>query len=256
MYNFIVNPATGRKVNINNKKGRTILINYINLLKGSGDKIFLPDIGWTRRTGIMETDMETDRETDRETDMENLQSKISTDLWEQMVKSNNYNEIIEVIDNLRDRTDLSEHFNRERTVELVTEARRNYILQLVEDNNATMLDNNRILQTGNFYPISDSPSEYVDDETVVEFKDEIYLRRVLEAIDISSEDIDHVMGAKKFIFSDMAPTRLGFNGTLKLIKPIVRENGEEYNIELYRIEDRHFKITGRILKLDLGRSGI
>ena len=47
MYSKIINPITNRKVNINNKKGKTILLNYINLLKGSGKKIFLPDIGWT-----------------------------------------------------------------------------------------------------------------------------------------------------------------------------------------------------------------
>ena len=34
MYKKIVNPETGRKVNINNKLGKKILSNYINLLRG------------------------------------------------------------------------------------------------------------------------------------------------------------------------------------------------------------------------------
>ena len=35
MYNFIVNPETGRRVNVNGKIGRKVLTNYLNQLGGS-----------------------------------------------------------------------------------------------------------------------------------------------------------------------------------------------------------------------------
>ena len=38
MYNKIVNPITGRKVNVNGKLGKKILLNYINLLRGGNGK--------------------------------------------------------------------------------------------------------------------------------------------------------------------------------------------------------------------------
>tara|TARA_B110000211_G_scaffold210528_1_gene248681 strand:- start:8409 stop:8672 length:264 start_codon:yes stop_codon:yes gene_type:complete len=34
MYSKIVNPATGRKISINSKKGKAVLKNYINIVSG------------------------------------------------------------------------------------------------------------------------------------------------------------------------------------------------------------------------------
>jgi hypothetical protein len=36
MYSKIVNPATGRKISINSKKGKAVLKNYINIVSGGG----------------------------------------------------------------------------------------------------------------------------------------------------------------------------------------------------------------------------
>ena len=44
MYKQIVNPATGRKVNVNGKLGQKVLSNYYNQIGGDGAVIKIVDI--------------------------------------------------------------------------------------------------------------------------------------------------------------------------------------------------------------------
>ena len=243
MYNFIVNPATGRKVSINNKLGKEILQKYIRLIGGSSSS--KPE---SSRQGAIRTKALKTGKKKVEIDMENLMSKIPLNLWEHIVKTNNYNEIIGIVDNLRRVSkDLYDHFTLDKCMQLIAEVRRNYILQLVEDNQAIMLDNNRILQTVDF-----DPNEWIEGETVVEFLEEEILQEKLEDTNyITEADINHVMEIRKFLFLDMQPSRNGFTGTLELVEPIVREDGELDNIVLDGVEHHYIQITGRLLKLDL-----
>ena len=44
MYNRIVNPLTNRKVNINSKLGKKIILNYLNILNGGASEVFMEDL--------------------------------------------------------------------------------------------------------------------------------------------------------------------------------------------------------------------
>ena len=243
MYNFIVNPATGRKVSINYKLGKEILQKYIRLIGGSSSSN--PE---SSRQGAVRTKALKIGKKRVEIDMENLMSKIPLNLWEHIVKTNNYNEIIGIVDKLRKvNKDFHEYFTFDKCMQLVTEVRRNYLLQLVKDNKARMLDDNTILQTVDF-----DPNEWIEGETVVEFLNEEMLQERLEDTNyITEEVINRVMEIRIFLFVDMQPSRRGFTGTLEFVEPIVREDGELDNIVLDGVEHHYIQITGRLLKLDI-----
>ena len=261
MYNSIINPITRKNVNINSKLGRKILQIYLKSIGGSSPKPESSRQGAMRNnsskkavSGIVRAFKRGRKKVD--IDMENLMSKIPLNLWEYIVKTNNYNEIIRIVDMLRRvNKDLHHHFTYERTVELVTEVRRNYILQLVEDNKAIMIDDNRILQTVDF-----DPNEWTEGETVVEFLNEEMLRRNLEEVKyITEDDIETIINIPRFLLcnifeiparteGDRMPTR---EYTLELLVPFINEHGEESQIILDDVDIDELMIIGKIVELNL-----
>ena len=261
MYNSIINPITRKNVNINSKLGRKILQIYLKSIGGSSPKPESSRQGAMRNSSSKKSVLGGTRAFKRgrkkvDIDMENLMSKIPLNLWEYIVKTNNYNEIIRIVDMLRKvNKDLHKHFTFERTVQLVTEVRRNYILQLVEDNKAIMIDDNRILQTVDF-----GPNEWTEGETVVEFLNEEMLRRNLEEVRyITEDDIETIINIPRFLLynileiparteGDRMPTR---EYTLELLVPFINAHGEESQIILDDVDIDELMIIGKIIKLNL-----
>ena len=261
MYTSIVNPISKKNVNINTKLGRKISQIYLKSIGGSSPKPESSYQGAIRNRSSKKAVLGRVRAFKRgrkkvDIDMEKLMSKITVQIWENIVKSNNHNDIIRIVDMLRRvNKDLLKHFTLEKCEEIVSEVRKNYLLQLVENNQAIIIDDNTIIVTVDF-----NPNECIINETVVEFLDQEMLRRNLEEVNyINDNDIESIINSPRFLLINLIeiPGRTDGNRmptieyTIQLLDPLIGEDGEVIDIILDDVDIDELKIIGKIVKLNL-----
>ena len=250
MYNFIVNPATGRKVNINNKLGKKILQKYIKLIGGSS-----LNFESTRKDAIRGGAGSSSKKCKKEQALDNtdkrekLLSQLPLSVWQNIIASTGYDGVKKILCTLREvNTFFKELLPLEECNKIVLEARRRHLLQLVADQKAIMIDNNRILQTVDF-----GPRNWTEGETVVEFSEKEVLQKHLEDTkNFTEEEINRVEDNIKFLLINKHPSRRSDLAiTIQLMEPIVKEDGTFENIVLERVDTCHLDIVGKLYLLNL-----
>jgi len=248
MYNFIVNPVTGRKVSINNKLGKKILQKYIRLIAG-----FSLNPGSTRQGAISGGAGPSSKYAKKEIAIDNtdkrekLLSEIPLAVWHNIIASTDYDDVKKILCTLREvNRFFKELLPLEECNKIVLEARRRHLLQLVADQEAIMLDNNRIILN---VPLHQR--KWIDGETVVEFSEKEVLQKHLEDTkNFTEEEINRAEENSKFLLIDKHPSRRSDLAiTIQLIEPIVREGGAVENIVLERVDTCHLDIVGKLILL-------
>ena len=249
MYNFIVNPATGRKVNINNKLGKKILQKYIRLIGG-----FSINPESTRKGAIRGGAGPSSKERKREQAVDNtdkrekLLSQLPLSVWQNIIASTGYDDVKKILCTLREvNTFFKELLPLDECNKIVLEARRRHLLQLVADQKAIMVDDNRIILNVPLYP-----RNWTEGETVVEFSEKEVLQQHLEDTkNFTEEEINRVEDNSKFLLINKHPSRRSdLAVTIQLMEPIVRVDGTLENIVLERVDTCHLNIVGKLYLLN------
>ena len=130
---------------------------------------------------------------------------------------------------------------------IVLEARRRHLLQLVADQKAIMVDDNRIILNVPLYP-----RNWTEGETVVEFSEKEVLQQHLEDTkNFTEEEINRVEDNSKFLLINKHPSRRSdLAVTIQLMEPIVRVDGTLENIVLERVDTCHLNIVGKLYLLN------
>ena len=247
MYNFIVNPATGRKVSINNKLGKKILQKYIRLIGGFSLNPESTCKG-TIRGGAGPSSKERKKEpaVDKR---EKLLSELPHSVWQNIIASTGYDDVKKILCTLREVNKFfKELLPLDECNKIVLDARRRHLLQLVADQKAIMVDNNRIILNVPLYP-----RNWTEDETVVEFSEKEVLQKHLEDTkNFTEEEINRVEDNSKFLLINKHPSRRSdLAVTIQLMKPIVREDGAVENVVLERVDTCHLDLVGKLYLLNL-----